>query len=75
MDGKACYFDNIFEERLQPAVEYEEVYLKACANVLKDQSGLETTSRLCNDPKLHSSGVPDPGRSFSWGAGCCSRGL
>ena len=29
MDGKGCYRDNIFVERLWRTVKYEEVYLKA----------------------------------------------
>ena len=41
MDGKGRYSDNIFVER---TVKYEEVYLKAYANVLEAKSGLETTS-------------------------------
>ena len=32
MDGKGCYADNIFVERLWRTVKYEEVYLKAYAN-------------------------------------------
>ena len=39
MDGKARYADNIFVERLWRTVKYEEVYLKAYANVAKSQEG------------------------------------
>ena len=35
MDGKGRYQDNIFVERLWRTVKYEEVYLKAYANVLE----------------------------------------
>ena len=35
MDGKGRYSDNIFLERLWRTVKYEEVYLKAYANVLR----------------------------------------
>ena len=41
MDGKGRYQDNIFVERLWRTVKYEEVYLKAYANVLEAQRGLE----------------------------------
>ena len=44
MDGKGRYQDNIFVERLWRTVKYEEVYLKAYANVLETQGGWKTTS-------------------------------
>ena len=42
-DGKGRYSDNIFVER---TVKYEEVYLKAYANVLEAKSGLEDYFRF-----------------------------
>ena len=44
MDGKGRYQDNIFVERLWRTVKYEEVYLKAYANVLEAPRGWKTTS-------------------------------
>ena len=41
MGGKGRYQDNIFVERLWRTVKYEEVNLKAYANVLETQRGLE----------------------------------
>ena len=46
MDGKRRYSDNIFVERLWRTVKYEEVYLKAYANVTeaRRELGDEVTS-------------------------------
>ena len=44
MDGKGQYSDNIFVERLWRTVKYEEVSLKAYANVLRSKGGWKTTS-------------------------------
>ena len=49
MDGKGRYQDNIFVERLWRTVKYEEVYLKAYANVLEAQRGLGDYFRFYND--------------------------
>ena len=48
MDGKGRYQDNIFVERLWRTVKYEEVNLKAYANVLEAQMGLEDYFRFYN---------------------------
>ena len=48
MDGKGRHQDNIFVERLWRTVKYEEVYLKAYANVLEAQRGLEDYFRFYN---------------------------
>ena len=53
MDGKGRYSDNIFVERLWRTVKYEEVYLKAYANVLEAQRGLEDYFRFYNDLRPH----------------------
>ena len=39
MDGKGRCQDNLFVERLWRAAKYEEVYLKAYADVLEAQKG------------------------------------
>ena len=53
MDGKGRYSDNIFVERLWRTVKYEEVYLKAYANVLEAQRGLEDYFRFYNGLRPH----------------------
>ena len=53
MDGKERYQDNIFVERLWRTVKYEEVYLKAYANVLEAQRGLEDYFRFYNGLRPH----------------------
>ena len=40
MDGKGCWRDNVFVERLWRSVKYEEVYLHAYASVPKARSGI-----------------------------------
>ena len=72
MDGKGRYQDNIFVERLWRTVKYEEVYLKAYANVLEAQRELEDYFRFYNGL---SPGLPDPGRGVPWGAGSHGRGV
>ena len=53
MDGKGRYQDNIFVERLWRTVKYEEVYLKAYANVLEAQRGLADYFRFYNGLRPH----------------------
>ncbi len=53
MDGKGRYQDNIFVERLWRTVKYEEVYLKAYANVLDAQRGLQDYFRFYNGLRPH----------------------
>ena len=48
MDGKGRYADNIFVERLWRTVKYEEVYLKAYANVTEARRELEDYFRFYN---------------------------
>ena len=40
MDGKGCWRDNVFEERLWRSVKYEEVYLHAYDSVSEAKNGL-----------------------------------
>ena len=53
MDGKRRYSDNIFVERLWRTVKYEEVYLKAYANVNEARRELGDYFRFYNDLRLH----------------------
>ena len=41
MDGKGCWRDNVFVERLWKSVKYEEVYLKAYDSVADAKAQLE----------------------------------
>jgi len=40
MDGRGCWRDNVFVERLWRSVKYEEVYLKAYETVSEARQGL-----------------------------------
>lgn len=53
MDGKGCWRDNVFVERLWRSVKYEEVYLHAYAIVNDDKRGLEKYFKLYNQNKPH----------------------
>ena len=53
MDGKGRYSDNIFVERLWRTVKFEDVYLKAYANILEVQRGLEDYFRFYNALRPH----------------------
>ena len=53
MNGKGRYQDNIFVERLWRTVKYEEVNLKAYANVLEAQRGLEDYFPFYNKLRPH----------------------
>ena len=43
MDGKGCWRDNVFVERLWKSIKYEEVYLHAYETVFDAQQGLDAT--------------------------------
>ena len=65
MDGKGRYQDNIFVERLWRTVKYEEVNLKAYANVLDAQRGLEDYFRFYNGLRPHQAlGYRTPAEGF-----------
>jgi putative transposase len=55
MDGKGCWRDNVFVERLWKSVKYEEVYLHAYDTVNDAQRGLERYFTLYNQHRPHSS--------------------
>jgi transposase InsO family protein len=54
MDGKGCWRDNVFLERLWRSVKYEEVYLHAYASVPEARSGIRSIFRLlqCGEAAL-----------------------
>lgn len=59
MDGKGCWRDNVFVERLWRSVKYEEVYLKASLCAQGDESIPEARASLAkyfhfyNDERPH----------------------
>ena len=55
MDGKGCWRDNVFVERLWRSVKYEEVYLHAYDSVNDAKQGLEKYFKLYNQERPHSS--------------------
>ena len=55
MDGKGRCLDNVFVERLWRSVKYEEVYLKAYANVREAELSLGAYFGFYNELRPHSS--------------------
>ena len=55
MDGKGCWRDNVFVERLWRSVKYEEVYLHAYDTVSDAKSGLQRYFVRYNQIRPHSS--------------------
>ena len=54
MDGKGCWRDNVFVERLWRSVKYEEVYLKAYETVSQARESLGQYFRFYNSRRPHS---------------------
>ena len=55
MDGRGCWRDNVFVERLWRSVKYEEVYLHAYASVPEARSGIGRYFDFYNRVRPHSS--------------------
>lgn len=55
MDGRGCWRDNVFVERLWRSVKYEEVYLKAYDSVSAARQGLATYLDFYNSRRPHQS--------------------
>jgi putative transposase len=53
MDGRGCFYDNIFIERLWRTVKYEEIYLKGHREVKELQGGLNAYFRYYNEKRYH----------------------
>ena len=53
MDGKGCWRDNVFVERLWKSIRYEEVYLHAYETIRVAQQGLERYLTLYNQTQPH----------------------
>jgi putative transposase len=54
MDGKGCWRDNIFVERLWKSVKYEEVYLHAYDTVSEAKAGIDRYFKFHNCQRPHS---------------------
>jgi putative transposase len=54
MDGKGCWRDNVFVERLWKSVKYEEVYLRAYESVSHAKASLDKYFDFYNTRRPHS---------------------
>ena len=54
MDGKGCWRDDVFVERLWRSVKYEEVYLHAYASVAEARAGIGRNIGFDNAIRPHS---------------------
>ena len=55
MDGRGCWRDNVFVERLWKSIKYEEVYLRAYETVSAAKSGIGRYLEFYNSRRPHSS--------------------
>ncbi len=55
MDGKGCWRDNVFIERLWRTVKYEEVYLHAYESVSHARESLKRYFAIYNSKRPHAS--------------------
>jgi len=53
MDGKGCWRDNVFVERLWKSIKYEEVYLHAYETVSAAHQGVERYVEFYNQTRPH----------------------
>ena len=53
MDGKGCWRDNVFVERLWRSVKYEEVYLHAYDSVSHARTSLDRYFQFYNSKRPH----------------------
>ena len=53
MDGKGCWRDNVFVERLWRSVKYENVYLHAYETIAAVRTGLTRYFRIFNQRRPH----------------------
>jgi transposase InsO family protein len=54
MDGRGCWRDNVFVERLWKSIKYEEVYLRAYETVSAAKSGIGRYLAFYNSRRPHS---------------------
>jgi putative transposase len=55
MDGRGCWRDNVFVERLWKSIKYEEVYLHAYDSVAQAKASLTRYIKFYNGQRPHSS--------------------
>ena len=55
MDGKGCWRDNVFVERLWRSIKYEEVYLHAYDSVTAARAGITRYLAFYNTRRPHQS--------------------
>ena len=55
MDGKGCWRDNVFVERIWRSVKYEEVYLKAYETVSETRESITSYFEFYNCRRPHTS--------------------
>jgi len=55
MDGKGCWRDNVFVERLWRSIKYEEMYLKADESVSEARASIGHYLSFYNAGRPHSS--------------------
>ncbi len=55
MDGRGCWRDNVFVERLWKSIKYEEVYLHAYDSVAQAKASLTRYIRFYNSQRPHRS--------------------
>ena len=66
MDGKGCYSDNLFVERLWRTVKYEEVYLKAYQDGRDARMGIGAYFRFYNTQRPHQAlGYRTPAEAYA----------
>lgn len=53
MDGRGCWRDNVFVERLWRSIKYEEVYLRAYASVSEAKAGVGRYLEFYNGRRPH----------------------
>ena len=62
MDGKGCWRDNVFVERLWKSIKYEDIYLRAYESVTAIKAGVGRYLDFYNSRRPHSSldaSIPD----------------
>ena len=53
MDGKGCWRDNVFVERLWKSIKYEEIYLRAYNSVSDARAGIGNYLSFYNQRRPH----------------------
>ena len=68
MDGRGCWRDNVFVERLWRSVKYEEVYLKAYDSVSAARAGIAAYFDFYNRRRPHTAHGGQPPDAVHFGA-------